>query len=190
MRAFRRSLVPMLVADDDHRYVDANPAACLLFRLPLEALLRLGIEDVTPPEHRDELPRRWAAFLAAGSETGTYPLVLPDGGSLSIDYSAVANVSRGRHLSIFMPHGWDEPASGAATEGAGEQGGDPDPVLTARELEVLNLIALGATAEDIAERLTISGYTVRTHIRNARLKLGATSRAHAIALAFREGLVS
>jgi PAS domain-containing protein len=37
---FESSLVPMLIADDQRRYVQANPAACLLLRLDHEAVLR------------------------------------------------------------------------------------------------------------------------------------------------------
>jgi DNA-binding CsgD family transcriptional regulator len=51
------------------------------------------------------------------------------------------------------------------------------------------MVAHGATVEDIAASLVISPNTVRTHIRNARLKLGAGSRAHAIALALSSGLL-
>ena len=51
-------------------------------------------------------------------------------------------------------------------------------------------VARGDTVEDIAGSLVISPNTVRTHIRNARLKLGAGSRAHAIALALSTGLLA
>ena len=49
---FLRSLNPMLIVDDERRYVDANPAACLFLRLPRDAICELRIDDVTPPELR------------------------------------------------------------------------------------------------------------------------------------------
>jgi len=62
--------------------------------------------------------------------------------------------------------------------------------LTAKELEVLQLIAEGLTAEKIARRLSISACTVRTHIYRLLRKLDARDRAHAVALSFRMSLLS
>jgi DNA-binding CsgD family transcriptional regulator len=59
--------------------------------------------------------------------------------------------------------------------------------LSPREREVLGLFAEGLTVDEIAERLFLSTHTVRTHGRNAVAKLGARSRAHAVAIAIREG---
>lgn len=59
--------------------------------------------------------------------------------------------------------------------------------LSAREREVLQLIANGLSGEAVADALFLSGDTVRTHVRNAVAKLGAHSRAHAIAIALRTG---
>ena len=55
--------------------------------------------------------------------------------------------------------------------------------LSKREREVLALLAGGASGAAIAEQLVLSPETVRTHIRNATAKLGASSRAQAVALA-------
>jgi len=62
--------------------------------------------------------------------------------------------------------------------------------LTARELEVLRLMAEGFSNKEIAERLTLSWETVKTHIRHLLPKLHACSRAHAVAIAFRQDLVT
>jgi DNA-binding CsgD family transcriptional regulator len=53
-----------------------------------------------------------------------------------------------------------------------------------RERQILGLIAEGDSGAQIAEALVLSPETVRTHIRNAMSKLGASSRAQAVALAF------
>ena len=55
--------------------------------------------------------------------------------------------------------------------------------LSPREREVLGLLARGFTGEQIAERLVLSPETVRTHIRNAREKLGASTRVEAVTMA-------
>jgi DNA-binding CsgD family transcriptional regulator len=56
-------------------------------------------------------------------------------------------------------------------------------VLSKREREVLQLLAHGATGERASALLTLSPETVRTHIRNARRRLGARTRVHAVAIA-------
>jgi DNA-binding NarL/FixJ family response regulator len=61
--------------------------------------------------------------------------------------------------------------------------------LTARELEILRLLAEGLPSCDIARRLFISGKTVATHIEHILRKLHVHSRAEAVAFAYREGLV-
>lgn len=53
---------------------------------------------------------------------------------------------------------------------------------TARELEVLELIVAGARNLEIAERLTISVGTVKSHVKNILAKLGVLNRSQAIAL--------
>jgi DNA-binding NarL/FixJ family response regulator len=62
--------------------------------------------------------------------------------------------------------------------------------LTAREMEVLQLLARGFDQDDIAERLYISRKTVATHIEHILQKLGVRTRAQAVAFAYREDLVA
>jgi len=62
-------------------------------------------------------------------------------------------------------------------------------VLTAREYEILELLASGLAQGAIAERLEISPRTVATHIERILAKLGVRSRAQAVALAYRDALV-
>ena len=65
-------------------------------------------------------------------------------------------------------------------------GGDD---LTAREAEVLGLIAGGLSDREIAERLVLSPHTVHRHVANVRTKLGLPTRAAAVAAAARRGLL-
>ena len=61
--------------------------------------------------------------------------------------------------------------------------------LTKRELEILQLLAEGLRYRQIAEQLFISPRTVGTHIEHILSKLGVRSRAQAVAVAYREGLL-
>ena len=71
-----------------------------------------------------------------------------------------------------------------------EQAAPGQPPLTAREVEVLRLIAAGLTNRGIADRLGISEKTVARHVSNLFVKLGLSSRSAATAYAFRHGLVA
>jgi DNA-binding CsgD family transcriptional regulator len=57
--------------------------------------------------------------------------------------------------------------------------------LTPREREILTLQADGHTVREIAEQLVLSPLTVRTHVRNAKDRLGARTNAHAVAIVVR-----
>ncbi len=62
--------------------------------------------------------------------------------------------------------------------------------LSRRERDVLDLMAAGKGNSEIAEALFISINTVRTHVANVLMKLGAKTRGEAVAVAIREGLVT
>jgi DNA-binding NarL/FixJ family response regulator len=61
---------------------------------------------------------------------------------------------------------------------------------TARENEVLQLISDGLANREIGERLFLSEETVKSHVRHLLAKLQARSRAHAVAVGFRRGLIT
>ncbi|MGN6672326.1 MAG: LuxR C-terminal-related transcriptional regulator, partial [Thermomicrobiales bacterium] len=65
----------------------------------------------------------------------------------------------------------------------------PLDALTEREREVLVLVARGAANKEIAQRLSISERTARTHVSNVLGKLALPSRTQAALFAVREGLV-
>jgi two-component system, NarL family, response regulator DegU len=63
------------------------------------------------------------------------------------------------------------------------------PELTARELQILQMLADGCAPAEVAERLVISPKTVRNHLTNVYDKLGVGSRSQAIVVALRHGLI-
>jgi DNA-binding CsgD family transcriptional regulator len=62
--------------------------------------------------------------------------------------------------------------------------------LTQRELSVLKIASEGRTADEIARALGLGMETVRSHLKNARTKLGARNSAHAVAEAMRQLLIA
>ena len=84
-----------------------------------------------------------------------------------------------------------EPKVAAKMVGKLQQGTDhlPHHDLTARELEILNLIAQGKTNQEIAAELFIGIKTVKTHVSNVLSKLGVEDRTQAAIYAHRHKLV-
>ncbi|MGP9681065.1 response regulator [Brachybacterium sp. AOP3-A1-3] len=60
--------------------------------------------------------------------------------------------------------------------------------LTAREAQVVGLVAQGLSNQEIAERLVLSPATARTHVSRAMIKLGARDRAQLVVFAYQSGL--
>jgi DNA-binding NarL/FixJ family response regulator len=60
---------------------------------------------------------------------------------------------------------------------------------TARESQVLQLVSEGLANREIGERLYLSEETVKSHVRHLLAKLQARSRAHAVAIGFRGGII-
>jgi PAS domain S-box-containing protein len=195
-RAFDDSRHPMLIADDQRRWVTSNAAACELFGVAQEDVPWRRIDEFTPPGERARLEELWQEFLASGAAEGWYELYVPKRGPLPVEFSATANVLPARHLSVFIP-----PDGCSDDEHEIQLAGQPawTPVvvqdadrqeLTNREREVMTLVASGLHSGDMAERLFVSPETIKSHVQNAMGKLGAHTRAHAVAIALVSGQIS
>jgi DNA-binding CsgD family transcriptional regulator len=175
MAVFEDSLHGMVVVDDERCAREVNHAACVMVQRPREVFLRLRIDDLTAPVALPQIEQAWAQFLERGTLTGRWPLITGDQRLIEVEYSAVARSRGPLHLFVFVTRHMpgadavDSVASGVA--------------MTTRETEVLNLLALGFTGPEIADRLVLGLDTVRTHIRNLKRKLGARTLPHLIALA-------
>jgi DNA-binding NarL/FixJ family response regulator len=68
-------------------------------------------------------------------------------------------------------------------------GKERDDMLTAREREILQLLADGMSNADVASKLFISQETVKSHVRHILAKLEADTRTHAVAIALRDAII-
>jgi PAS domain S-box-containing protein len=194
--AFERSRHPMLIADDQRRWVTGNDAACDLLGIARDEVPWRTMDEFTSPGERKRLEEQWGAFLVSGAAEGWYQLYVPDRGSVPVEFSATANVLPARHLSVFIPpdeSSAEQAKSALAREATwapvrAEEGGRLQ--LTEREREIMTLVASGLQSGDIAERLFLSPETVKSHVHNALGKLGAHTRAHAVAIALVTGQIT
>ncbi|MEV0971800.1 response regulator transcription factor [Microtetraspora glauca] len=159
-----------------------NPDVILMdLRMPrmdgvsaIKELARLGIAArvlilTTYDTDRDVLP---------AIEAGATGYLLKDTGRDEL-VRAVRTAARGE--AVLSPS--------VATRLLGQVRAPADP-LSARELEILHLIAEGATNREAAARLFISEATVKSHVLHIYAKLGVNDRAAAVAVAFRRGLLT
>ncbi|AYC35129.1 helix-turn-helix transcriptional regulator [Pseudomonas cavernae] len=84
--------------------------------------------------------------------------------------------------------GSDRAAASTAAPGPGSHG-EPLEALTAREIQVIRLLAEGHRNRVIAEKMFLSEFTVKSHLRNINAKLGAQGRTEAVAIARSRGLI-
>lgn len=80
-------------------------------------------------------------------------------------------------------------AAGTAPRGGGERGDGVDS-LSAREIQVLQLVAGGKSNKDIGVELALSALTVKSHLARIARKLGTGDRAEMVATALRSGAIS
>jgi PAS domain S-box-containing protein len=191
-RGIELSRHPMLLADDQRRWVLANAAAEELLGASLRELPWRTMDDFTPPSGRKRLEEQWQAFLTNGAAEGWYRLSLADRRTIRVEFSATAHVLPARHLAVFIQPPTQPTAGSPIQESAWTavaSGAERPARLTRREREVITLIAGGAQSTAIAEHLLVSPATIKTHVENAMNKLGAHTRAHAVAIALVTGQI-
>lgn len=97
---FETALDAILVADENGRYLDANPQALELTGYSREELLTMSVSDLTPPEDRGTGEDRYRQFAESGRMHGEYRLLHKDGRVIDVEYSA-ARMGPGRHQSTL-----------------------------------------------------------------------------------------
>lgn len=182
--AFKRSLNPMALVDARRAIEDVNPAGVRLLGRPRRELLGHRIYEFV--EHGPLIPaEEWRRDLSRDEFTGEAHLLRADGQTVAVQYAGYPETVTDRRLVLFV-------AIAAPRWGGQLRRPRPDESsggrLTERELEVIRLIAHGATGPEIADELGISHNTVRTHTTNAMDRLGARSRAHLVAKVLGDGI--
>lgn len=147
---------------------------------------RTALGTPLPPGERASHEHAVAAVRADLNET-TFAQAWAEGQAMPLG-QAMAEALQMRDLFTSPP----EPPTVLATPAISQAGATRTSLfgLTARELEVLQLVSLGLTDPQIAEKLVISPRTVEAHVRSFLNKLGVNSRTAATRAAIAHNLVS
>ena len=130
--------------------------------------------------------REWREQIATRRFNGEARLRHADGSAVLVQWGATTEIVTGRRLVLFVALNTSRWGARFRRAAHGDSLSRP---LSAREREIVRLVALGATGPEIADELHITHDTVRTHVRNAMGKVGARSRAHLVAKALSDDLV-
>jgi PAS domain S-box-containing protein len=180
--AFSRCRNGMILVDDDRRCVAVNDAFVqLLGRKRSELIGHRYHEFAVKPPLSDEA---WLEMVRGGDFYATRELRRADGQHVSVELAGHRETVTGRGLILIVV--LRRVRGNRAADG---DDGASNSVLTERQLEITEMIALGLTGPEIATELHLSHATVRTHVRNAMNKLGVHSRAQLVAKALGDGMV-
>ena len=181
----------VIATDADGVVTTWNPRAEILYGYSREEAIGRHVNELTVPAESRRTAEAILAALQRGEPwQGSFQLCRKDGSQLTAfvkdapildDSGALIGV-----VGVSIEMGDPELADAVrAVAVVGQGGGRPrrTRTLSPREREVLGLLARGLTGEQIAERLVLSPETIRTHIRNAREKLGASTRVEAVTMA-------
>jgi DNA-binding NarL/FixJ family response regulator len=127
------------------------------------------------------IPKEWQSFLTSGEFAGTRASIRVNGSEVPVDLVARLEFLDERRLAIHVSLAENSPRAAVSPA--------PSPIrlLTPRERSVIALIAAGRETQEIAEALTVSPATVRTHVRNSMSKLGVHTRAQLVAVVISGG---
>ncbi|HET8893329.1 MAG TPA: helix-turn-helix transcriptional regulator [Gaiellaceae bacterium] len=177
--------VPSTIHDLSGRFVHMNAAAEQASGFTNAQLRGHELTDRLPAESRDAVLAVFRRAVEQGEPTD-FETIFVDG----------SGETRGARVQQLPLRDGDEIigvlslAFGVRAVHSGSIGLQPLPQLTARQHEVLELIAAGHSTSEIARGLTLSTETIRNHLRNLFKALNAHSRIEAIAAAQRLGLLA
>jgi PAS domain S-box-containing protein len=177
--AFKRSSNGMVLLDERRRHVEVNGAYLELLGHRRPALIGHPVYDIVvdgPAITADE----WRVLIRQDQFDGTADLWRADGGRVRVHFAGHPELVTGRRLILLVvldSARGGRRLTGNATPAEGTES------LTPREREIVSLMALGRNGPEVAAELHVSYHTVRTHVRNAMIKLGARSRAQLVAIA-------
>jgi PAS domain S-box-containing protein len=175
----------MALLDDHRRHIDVNDAYLQLLGYGRPAFIgRPFYEFVVDGPILS--PRQVHALLIRQSQvTGMVDLKCADGKYATVEIAAHPEIVTGKQLILLVGL---RVGRRSRRDLHGHQSHRAAEMLTPREVEIVELIAVGLSGPEIGTELHLAHNTVRTHVHNAMVKLGAHSRAQLVAKALGEGM--
>ncbi len=178
-------MIPASLHDVNGRFGHMNAAAERASGKSNTQMLGGHITDLLAPEVRKNVSAQFRRAAERGEPT--------DFETVFIDGSGQLRGVRAQHLPLRSGGtivGVLILAFDAPRQPSGPVGLEPQPRLTPRQREILDLIAAGLSTSEIAKQLTLSTETVRNHLRSLFRALNVHTRLEAIAAARRLGLLA
>ena len=183
---FEASRNAIAILDSERRVLDANDGVTDVLGYTHEQLIGMELRELVPMAERQEADQALDQLRRAGTGSGNRSLLHADGRLVNVQYAGrVTELPGFGPVAIYVvidARVVDGDLSAAAAES--------DAGLTPREHEVVRLVALGRTGDEIAEELRVSPETVRSHVRNAMGKTDSRNRAHLVATALARRLIA
>jgi PAS domain S-box-containing protein len=187
---FDHSNIPMALLDRDRRYVAVNDALISFYEYPRSEILGSLADGMVVDEGR-EIDTRWKQLVLTNQLYGERVVEHANGTKLQVAYAAHGMTVGDRWLALVVTLSASLQPDGPELIGSApiEPSRPAESKLTAREREVVRLVALGSNTRQLATDLSLSPDTIRSHVRNAMAKTGAHTRAQLVALVLAEGLI-
>jgi DNA-binding CsgD family transcriptional regulator len=193
----------MALVDRDLRYVAVNEAALALYQYRREDVIGQPAGTAFVGGKSSTGAAEWQQLLDNNELYGERVITHPSGNPVRVSYAAHSTKVDGEWLALFVtlsaklePQGTEliKASAPSSVRALGRGGLAPEAfassktTLTPREREVVHRVALGRSTPQIAADLSLSPATVRSHVRNAMVKVGAHTRAQLVALVLGDGL--
>jgi len=179
---FDQSRIPMALLDRERRYVKVNDALINFYEYPRAELLGSVADSMVVDA--GGIDTRWEQLMRTNQLYGERVIAHANGSQLQVAYAAHSMTLGERWLALVVTLSARFQSGGPELIGAApiERLRGAGSTLTAREREVVRLLALGSTTRQVAAGLSLSPETIRSHVRNAMAKTGARTRAQLVAL--------
>ena len=178
-------VVPASLHDVEGRFVHVNAAAERASGLLNAHWLGRHFTDPLPPEARGKVAAQFRRAVECGEPTDFETIFMDGGGQLRGVRAQHLPLRSGGEVVGVLILAFDVRQLQPEPDGL-----RPEPQLTPRQREILELMASGLSTSEIAAKLTISTETVRNHVRSVLRELHVHTRLEAIAAARRVGLLA
>jgi PAS domain S-box-containing protein len=176
-------VVPASLHDVEGRFVHLNAAAERASGMPSARWVGRYFTEPLPPDARGKVIAQFRRAVECGEPTDFETVFIDGGGQLRGVRAQHLPLRSGGEVVGVLILAFDVRQLPTESDG-------PEPQLTPRQREILDLIASGLSTYEIATQLTISTETVRNHVRSVLRELHVHTRLEAIAAARRVGLLA